>query len=547
MTFDSILTFVGILLAVFALIPKSLRLYLLLKFRISDYIFLLIVLILIHYLLFFEFFKLYGLTPGLKLHEIGLNPHNITYLVIFFTTVYYIFSLPYRRLSIFKIKRFADLIKNHLQEKKYADLIELLRDNIQYLDRVANSKTKYLSLIDRANRDPNYGVVIDIILNKPKNNSFRFKLFQYFLRLFRFFPAFNTSRQEAHQIIFSLYNNEAFIEYVILSHQYFFLDLLSIEGINKEDFIYILFQGLLKNDSSVLFLETRNSQNLEGRCNYWISESNKLMHFLLNDPKTAADLNISYPVGQYVIERLRNLHRIPSEDYYNFDTGEFHEKSEWKSDIFVAIHLFNLMVSRAIYKNNSWHMWLDYYYRFIKEMIRNHDDNDPFYDENSEWPTIYEYLIYTMFSNMCDWLLSLEDQEVDVNRKNLRFDDSASISFNSNILTICIRVIGQSLKAVIDSVTIGERFKIYIFGIVLDLYFDLRNKDELRPYALLLAKAIFLRLEYRVIVDEDPYYELIEDYFNNKYDLIPQRREFIIEFREFIQYKGKNIKLNDSD
>ncbi len=82
--------------------------------------------------------------------------------------------------------------------------------------------------------------------------------------------------------------------------------------------------------------------------------------------------------------------------------------------------------------------------------------------------------------------------------------------------------------------------KYYIFSIIYDLYFDLRNDENLVEYSKVLAKAIFYRFDY-VRENLDDYYLFIEDSFENHFDKVPIPYESLQDFREIMANRANNI------
>jgi len=332
--------------------------------------------------------------------------------------------------------------------------------------------------------------------------------------------------------------NEAFLDHIVKSHSYIFLEFFVVDKFYRNDFIDLIFRKLLADNRSILFIELENSQNLHHYSNYWILDTNKLIYYLFSDPSVAEKLGVWKPVGEYVIEKLEYLERHPEYEANNTNIQNFHESTKWKSDIFIAIHFFDVMVSQALYKNVEWHMWLYYYRYFLEGIIKNHCNTDIYYDQYAEWPTKYEYLIYEIFLNMRNWVRSLD--EINLEQENVQIGNGNLTMNNGSIPMSAMNAMGNSLKILFDSTTISNHFKYYIFSIIYDLYFDLRKDDNLIEYSKILAKAIFNRFDY-VREDFDDYYLFIEDSFENHFDKIHVPFELLEEFRGIIKNRASDI------
>jgi hypothetical protein len=435
------------------------------------------------------------------------------------------------------VKKVERLVDNLLQEKKYNDLIEFLEQNINRLNKISERLSCYLRLRDKA-KPTDY--TFDNLLNWKTDKKYYQKIKNIFLIPMRVLPCYSKSSLEASAVIKKVTLNERFIDYIVKSHSYIFLHFFNLKA---NDCVDLILRKLLADNRSVLFIELENSQNLNHYCNYSIPESNKMIYYLFHDPKNSQQLSVWRPVGEYVIEKLEYLERHPELDDYNTNIQNFHETSRWDSDIFIAIHFFNLMVSRALYGNIQWHMWLYYYRYFIIGILKNHKTTDIYYNPNEEFPTKYEYLIYEIFSNMADWLKSLD--EIDLSQANVRYarniqeirlGDRPISADNGNIPISTMVTIGQCLKLLHDSDSISDHFKRYIFSIIFDLYFFLRKNSLLEDYSILLAKAICNNIEY--INNNDisyaGYFEFMEEYFKKNYDKAPISQDLLIEFEQII-------------
>lgn len=440
------------------------------------------------------------------------------------------FSFPIRKIN--KVER---LIDNLIQEEKYNDLIEFLEKNFKRLKNICERKTIYLKLRDEA-KSKNDSIE-DLLLEEYKSSTKK-KIIRFILIPLRLFPKYDKYSSDASVVISKLILNEKFLEHIVKSHSYIFLKFFEIRKYYRDDFVDLIFRKLLSDTRSILYVELENSQNLSHYSNYWIIDSNKLIYYLFNKPKVAENLGVWRPVGEYIIEKLDYLKRHPELDNYNTNVQNFYESPRWKSDIFIAIHFFDIMVSQALYKNIEWHMWLYYYRYFVEGIVKNHSTDDIYYDELDEWPTKYEYLIYQIFHNMCNWLKSLDD--LDSEQDNIKLENTNLTINNGNIPVSAINAIGQCMKVLFDSTTIGQHFKYYIFTIIFNLYFDLRRNESLINHSKVLAKAICYKFDF-ASGNLQPYYDFVEDSFENHFDKIPIPTDLIQEFRIILRNRATNI------
>ena len=452
-----------------------------------------------------------------------------------FLSLYLSLKIKYFTFAIRKIKKVDRLVDNLIQEEKFNDLIEFLDINFKRLEKISERKTIYLKLIDKAKKKD---YTLEHFFGEGKR-TIKFKRFINFSLIpLRIFPDYSSYCSDASIIISKIILHDAFLDHIVKSHSYIFLKFFEINEHYRGDYVDIIFRKLLSDTRSILFIELENTQNLHHYSNYWIIDANKLIYYLFNDPKTAEKLGVWTPIGEYVIEKLDYLKRHPELDNYNMNIQNFHESSRWKSDIFIAIHFFDVMIGQSLYKHVKWHMWLHYYRYFVEGIIKNHSNTDIYYDEYEEWPTRYEYLIYQIFSNMCNWLKSLD--EIDPNEEHVQLGNMDLTMNNGSIPMSTMNVIGQCLKILYDSKTISNHFKYYIFSIIFKLYFELRRNDSLINHSNVLAKAILYKYDFaRVNLNE--YYMFIEYAFENHFDKVPIPSELFDEFRTILKSRANNI------
>lgn len=88
MTFDNLLVFATLIIAAYSVVPEYKRLELKLRWGVLDWALLFGAIILIHYLLFFQFFKKLGFSPCLNFYKLNITPRNAANLsLLFFSSI----------------------------------------------------------------------------------------------------------------------------------------------------------------------------------------------------------------------------------------------------------------------------------------------------------------------------------------------------------------------------------------------------------------------------------------------------------------------------
>jgi len=183
----------------------------------------------------------------------------------------------------------------------------------------------------------------------------------------------------------------------------------------------------------------------------------------------AQRLGVYKPIGDELLLMLRNLRR-ESDDIYNTPMdSDFRENGRWESPLFVAVRFFEIMVSRSLYQNVRWHMWLFYLRDAVGEAVTNYDPYGTDYNADAEFPTRYSYLLYTIFDALIDWI----EPVTELPKENVQLDAVSASHENDNIPKSAIRALVEAHRMLLAADRIETKFKCYISRMIFDLYFDL--------------------------------------------------------------------------
>lgn len=131
---------------------------------------------------------------------------------------------------------------------------------------------------------------------------------------------------------------------------------------------------------------------------------------LLVNTKAAAKNNVWYPVGEGVVKSLKFDDQQKEFLIRKYDSQL--EPELWNYKIWIATVYFNYMVRETIYRESGWHMWLFYFRHTIDhliEIIPNENDYCP----QSEHPSFAHYIIYQQFDIMLGWIELAKDEKTD--------------------------------------------------------------------------------------------------------------------------------------
>ncbi len=536
MTFDSIITIFALFIAIYAILPKYRRINIFLKFGILHWIVLILALLLVHYLQFYQTFVTLNLNLNWGLNKYNLTPQNVSYLIILFSSIFISLHLRFTPLPKNKVKKLQNLTNELMRTQQYTELISLVEKNLARLKKISAGNFFLARKKKQWTPQPYYEIITEQIKNpkqekgKSKNNKLGKLLKKFTTIIAKYLPDYQRNKNDAHELFRNLLYSEKFINAIKDIRPYFSLNILNLEIYERSHFVDKYLTVLYNDNSSILYSELENNQNLSSYHLYDLPESNKLLNYLFSDARIAEKLGVWRPVGEAVIIELDNLSRTPSNDYYNLAMDDFFDKSKWKSSLFIGVFFFDVMVSSALHQGITWHMWLYYYPHFMDRIVRNYNPNDKLIDIYAEWPTKYNYLMYEIISACCDWIISIRDLPLD--QENIKLDSTNASYNNGNIPKSSILALGSCIYTILTSDKITEHFKNYIMDIVYRLYFDLRNIPALLDYSVVLRNAVKQGGSYKRS-NSDYYQSELVRTFRNHDDKLHYKREDVDELENF--------------
>ena len=213
-----------------------------------------------------------------------------------------------------------------------------------------------------------------------------------------------------------------------------------------------------------------------------------MLSYLFDDSNVAKRVAPYKAVGEVVIAELEDLFAQDGRDPYNDPMYDFRSRGQWSSKLFVGIRFFDIMVSKALLQNITWHMWLYYFPHFSERIVRNLNPNDKVVDLTDEWPTKYHYALYEIVSTLCDWITMVE--HIDPTQENVKLESTAADHENGNIPKSSMLALGQVTRDVLSSDKFTDSFKNYISSMAFRSYFDLKHMPDYSDHADALITAV---------------------------------------------------------
>jgi hypothetical protein len=433
----------------------------------------------------------------------GITTQNATYLVILVMISWLAVHMRLARLSRRKIAHFRDLAEELYWAESYSELFALLQKHHKQLFRIYHARFplsrlgRYLtpgrsSLLHYEHSDGIADHVSSAGLLFKLRNIVRSALAEIAVVL----PSYEREMKVAEGIVRTTLLSPRVVDALTRTRPYLGLDLIrewtGDQGVF--DFVDLYMKGLLKDPTSVLYTELANNQNISSRDRYYVNPSNRLLYFFLADARVAHDKNLYKPLGDYAIALLDQLARDRN-DPYCLAMNDFEEVGAFRSPLWAIIRFFDIMVSEALFQGIEWHMWLYYTPPIVERLARNYRLDDRLIDRDAEWPNRYSFLIYVAVTAMRGWIRCVES--IDPTQPNVVLRSLRPDPENNNIPKSAILALCESVRLVLESEVISDRFKAYIVDIGFRLYFTLRSTESVSGYATVLKASIAQGGTYR--------------------------------------------------
>ena len=303
MTLDGFLTFLTLVVAIYALATPVVKLRA--RFGLAMQIFVAFpVLVLVLYL---EFFPVLGqpcpATLGRACNWLVftdddfITPPQVAFLVVLVwmvaAWVIFRFSGPSAR----TLPILSSLVGNLVYEQRFAEVLELVELHLPLIGQAARRRLRLQSLHDRLavmrSNNPALHYFIydkDAFEREMQRSPFSKKVRHWTGSLAKLVLAQRRAETAAQDIARVLFRSEDLRRYIATTRPYFAIPLLRLEMHETRDFFDAYCGDLISDTSSVLYQELEQNQNISFQGGYDFPESNRLLHFLFSDANTAKNL-----------------------------------------------------------------------------------------------------------------------------------------------------------------------------------------------------------------------------------------------------------------
>jgi len=437
------LTILGIGLAVWALIPRKERKFILLFFSKFHFFLLITSILFLHYL-----FSFYWLAdnwfPALHIFITpkGIPSSTWAYIFSIFIVAFPVIKVLYGFFAPSRKEKLIELYKSQIKDND----IDLL---VEYINKYhINDIILYLKGLSTLSEKSN----VDFLMHRRTQADIEYKKLVKPIRI-----------KFGATVYGRILQNGDFVKKV--SVKYPELLAKAFSGMETEKaaneslvklFIECIFES--KNQSFISELKIINKNDVS------IEEWNKdyempILYGLLAHTKAAAKNYVWYPVGEKTVKSLK--HDKAQIEFLRKKYDHDIVSELWNYKAYIGIVYFNYMVRETIYKDSGWHMWLYYYRHFtvlLTELIPEEND----YDHEQENPSFAHHLIVEMIWNMRDWLeLSKEEN------KDYQIIDTIKCLGNC-IVILCFA----------PTIKISKSFKIRQLDLIISLWFKYTEYPE---------------------------------------------------------------------
>lgn len=480
---SALLTMLGLIAAVWAVVPSSARLSFRLSLTPFDWLAVCAALLTIHALFFEPVLTALGVFPNLGPWLWGFDKSAAQYLLFLLLAIFVYWRSRKTKLTRWNLGLFDELTTTLLHAGKLEELTDLLHRHLSSaLDLTASEGVR--SGLANAIRPPRpaFNVVFrddgsftlgeDAPINWLVRKSLIFR--EWFADLVG--PSQRVQRRAA-TVLKRLLSSRRLTAKLATTRPYLCTEVMERAASVEDGFQDEFFEALLADEASVLYSELKNNDNICGSGHRLaLPEENRLLRFYCKDAKVAGKLGVYQSVGEAVLARIVADDAL--EKKLNGPLLTFQEAGKHRNPVYAGIWFFKIMVLEGLHQRVADHLWLHYMPHFARRLVDRAREVRPD-DENHEFPTPLAYLLFEIVDTTIEWI---KDAEVltkagDVVRADQHEGEHIHISFEA------AQTIGRAIQAILMSPRVTRRLKNELLGMALTALRDLEQREHLRPLA----------------------------------------------------------------
>ncbi|MFP8403865.1 hypothetical protein [Pseudomonas aeruginosa] len=482
----SLLTILGVIAAVWALITPTNRLQLRFCMNWRDWFVGGVVFLLIHYLVFAPALERLELYYSLGAWKWGLDSASAVYLLLLFVACYFFWRTRFPTLARGRVHIFRELIENLHLTKRYDELVLLVEPQLPKLISLTKQQSLLVRWIDRLNRRD---IDMAAMLRGERQTAlpaWRKRLSSLLQKLKSWSLARDGAGTQAREILLNLVTSPELTIHLAVAHPHFCLKLLQSDEAIRSDFIDHYIDALLGAPGSRLYVELKNNQNLSVGSRLYLPENNRLLRFFFADAEAALKNGLDKAIGEAVCKRLDEDNKLV--ERLNQPLGSYHDAGRFRCPINSGITLFEIMIHEGIHQGLHDHMWLHYFGHFAEKILKQMTV-PPDQESYQEWPTPSHYLLYRLVSVATDWA----EQCARIKDSDIPEAARAADDFDRHYISKeATKVLGSMLTDIIPSEKLSASFKKYLLEVVIRSHIEIQRDPNLADVSSSFLTAVIL-------------------------------------------------------
>lgn len=493
---SALLTMLGLIAAVWALVPSTDKLSFRLSLNWLDWLIIWAALLTIHGFFFEPVLSHVGF-PTLGPWLWGFDKSATQYSLFLLLAVFVYWRSRKTRLTRWNLGLFDELSTSLLHAGKLEELVDLLHRHLDSALNLATSSSVRSQLANAIRPPrPDFRVVLhddgSITLGEDTTMSwFLRRCFSVREWLADLLGPSQRAQRRASTVVKRLLSSRQLVARLAITRPYLCIQVMERATRQVEDFQDVFFEALLADESSVLYSELNNNDNLGGGGHRLaLPDENRLLRFYCFDVRMAASLGVYRSVGEAVLARIDADEAL--EKRLNGRLMTFQDVGKRHDPVHAGIRFFRIMVLEGLHQRVADHLWLHYMPHFASRLVDRAREVLPD-DENHEFPTPLAYLLYDVVDTTAVWVRdALALTEPGAVPRPGQFDGGhVHISFEA------AEAIGRVMRAILLSPRVPRRLKGELLSVALTTLRDLEQQAHLALLAEVMRAHLINPFDYR--------------------------------------------------
>lgn len=509
---SALLTMLGLIAAVWAVVPSTARISFRLSLNWFDWVVIWVVLLIIHGF-FFEHVLITLGFPTLGTWLWGFDKTTTQYLLFLLLAAFVFWRSRRTRLTRWNLGLFDNLTMSFLHAGRYEDLADLLQRHLASALNLAVSKSvrSGLANVIRPPR-PSFQVVfqddgsITLGAGAPTSRLFH-KWFSFREWLADLVGPSQRVQRRAAIVVKRLLSSRRLVRHLAIARPYLCIEIMERATSVEERFQDEFFEALLADEASVFYSEINNNHNFgNGGHRLSLPDENRLLRFYCVDADVAARLGVYRSVGEAVLARIDADEIL--EKKLNGRLLTFQDVGKHHDPVYAGIWFFRIMVLEGLHQRIADHLWLHYMPHFARKLVdRAREVRQE--DENHEFPTPLAYLLYQVVDVTLEWVSDAECLTMpnDVLLPDQREGNHIYISFEA------AEAIGRVIHTIIMSPRVTHQLKVELLGMALTTLRNLEQRTQLAALAKVMRVHLIQPYGFGAKID---YLYLLKQYLDEQ-------------------------------